>query len=200
MKEKKLCPVCKTKPVKTGKTCGRKCGYAYRGQRQLASGDVADGAAAKDSGEVHDKRDGKWDISIPPQGRIKSLDQLIEHCRIDTAEWAIDRHVINKWEVGAKHPTTGEIIVEPLYQVKAWLVRKKEVVAARAEIEAMRKTAAKWALRPARAPRRTKRGNLLEISITDHHFGSLAWGAETGWEDYDLGIADRTPRGVRDTA
>jgi hypothetical protein len=56
--------------------------------------------------------------------RITSLEQLVSYCKIDLQAWTIEKHVINKWEVGTKHPETGEVIVEPLFQVKAWLARK----------------------------------------------------------------------------
>jgi DNA repair exonuclease SbcCD nuclease subunit len=36
----------------------------------------------------------------------------------------------------------------------------------------------------------TSDDNMLEISIPDLHFGKLAWGAETGWENYDAKIAE----------
>ena len=55
--------------------------------------------------------------------RIKTLDQLIAECKIDLEVWQIERHVINKWEVGAKDDSK-RIVVEPLFQVKAWMVRR----------------------------------------------------------------------------
>lgn len=51
--------------------------------------------------------------------RVKTLDDLIAVCKIELSIWKIDRHVINKWEVGTK--VNDEIITEPLFQVKAWL-------------------------------------------------------------------------------
>lgn len=54
--------------------------------------------------------------------RIKTLEDLIRACDIDLDVWEIERHVINKWEVGAKGATS--LVVEPLFQVKAWLIRK----------------------------------------------------------------------------
>ena len=56
--------------------------------------------------------------------RITTLEQLIEECNIDLREWIIDRHVINKWEVGAKN-SLEEVVVHPLFQVKAWLVKRE---------------------------------------------------------------------------
>lgn len=58
--------------------------------------------------------------------RIKTLAQLIRAAKIDLKAWEIERHVVNKWEVGAKD-SNNNIVVEPLWQVKAWLVRKKPI-------------------------------------------------------------------------
>ncbi len=61
--------------------------------------------------------------------RIKTLEDLIEQCEIDLDEWLIERHVINKWEVGAKFGAKGheEFVVKPLFQVKVWLVKRRPV-------------------------------------------------------------------------
>jgi predicted phosphodiesterase len=59
-------------------------------------------------------------------GRIQTLEQLIAACRIDLETWKIERHVINKWEVGAKD-LNGNIVVEPLFQVKAAMVKRAPV-------------------------------------------------------------------------
>ena len=55
--------------------------------------------------------------------RITTLEQLIEYCDIDLSVWNIDRHVINKWEVGGKFGIKGSEYFElqDLFQVKAWL-------------------------------------------------------------------------------
>jgi len=77
--------------------------------------------------------------------RIISLEQLIEVCKIDLNKWIIYRHQVNKWEVGAKADrkslvfdngvltgkieSDGGLTVEPLFQVKAWMVpREPEAV------------------------------------------------------------------------
>lgn len=74
--------------------------------------------------------------------RIKTIEDAIEAFEIDLEEWVIDKVVINKWEVGAKVAKRhliwengqivegelddpGELKVEPLYQVKIWLSKKK---------------------------------------------------------------------------
>jgi hypothetical protein len=72
--------------------------------------------------------------------RIKSLDDLLEAASVDLSVWIVDHHIINKWEVGAKSVqkdltyakgkaegtiySDGELVIEPLFQVKAWLVRR----------------------------------------------------------------------------
>lgn len=65
------------------------------------------------------------EIGTPKNGRIKTLDELLAVAEVDRRAWEVERFVVNKWEVGAKDPATGEVIVEPLFQVKAWLVRTK---------------------------------------------------------------------------
>ena len=56
-------------------------------------------------------------------GRIRTLDQLLKACQVDLKVWEVERYTVNKWEVGAKDPD-GEIVVTPLFQVKATLRRK----------------------------------------------------------------------------
>jgi hypothetical protein len=63
--------------------------------------------------------------------RITSLDELLAQSQTDLELWEVERHVVNKWEVGAKHPVTGAIIVEPLWQIKAWLKPIKGASSAR---------------------------------------------------------------------
>jgi hypothetical protein len=53
--------------------------------------------------------------------RIISLDDLLELLNYDPDDWRVERHIINKWEVGAKD-ALGNIVIEPLFQVKAWFV------------------------------------------------------------------------------
>ncbi len=57
---------------------------------------------------------------------VKTLDELIKACQVDTAVWEVDRWVANKYEtpmkVGVKGQERPIIVVQ--YQVKAWLIRK----------------------------------------------------------------------------
>lgn len=63
------------------------------------------------------------EIESAPGGRITTLAELLAFCQVDPEKWIVERHVVNKWEVGAKDPN-GQIVVEPLFQVKAWLVQR----------------------------------------------------------------------------
>lgn len=100
-------------------------------------------AAADNDGErTSFKPDGNYAEAQAFGPRIKTLDQLLEICEVDLAAWDVYDYELNKWEVGAKlrHSNlkidqgimTGWIredgmVVEPLYQVKAKLVRNKPI-------------------------------------------------------------------------
>lgn len=120
--------------------------------------------------------------------KVRTLADLVRVCEIDTTEWEVERYVCNKWEVGAKDKA-GDLVTKPLFQVKAWVRRKVVQIAARAEIAAMLADAKKAI--PPRMPiaRAVKGKHLLEIAIPDLHVGKLAWGKETGGENYDIRIA-----------
>jgi hypothetical protein len=81
------------------------------------------GANLKEQNEI---KGDKWTIVLP-KTRIHTLEELIEFCKIDLDVWEVERFIANKWELAAKIGPHGEeeIIVEPLYQIKAFLRRKK---------------------------------------------------------------------------
>jgi hypothetical protein len=56
------------------------------------------------------------EIVLKSKDEIKSLEELIEKCKIDTDKWEISKYVQNYWG-NSKNPH---------WQVKAWLNRKKE--------------------------------------------------------------------------
>jgi hypothetical protein len=133
-------------------------------------------------------------VEFNVKNRITSLDDLVALAKIDLDIWEVERWVSNKWEVGAKD-ANDNIVVEPLYQVKAWLRRKKSpgLDKLRADLVADIKREAK-AYKPGPSKSAKQTGDhLLEIAPVDLHFGKLAWAEESG-EDYDSGIADRVFR------
>ena len=122
---------------------------------------------------------------------ITSLDELVDFFRVDLNEWEIERWSANQWQVGAN--IDGEIVVTPLYQVKAWLRRRTELIAAKDGIkEALEDARAAMKSKPWKiTPRKQSKPkeSLLVMAIMDPHFGKLCWGKETGWEDYNVEIA-----------
>lgn len=141
--------------------------------------------------EVSEVKGDKWTISLP-KTPIHTLEQLLEHCKVDTSAWEVERFICNKWEVGMKD-AAGEPEVIPLFQVKAFLRRKVDVIAVRAEVDALMSLAKDGAPKPPQIKRAflIPSGNMLEVNLTDHHFGKMAWGVETGWENYDTKIAEK---------
>jgi len=181
----RICPGCNTLQTfpERQKACSVACGYKVRGKN-------ADPATSEPKEkEQHEQKGDSWTISLDAT-RIKTLEQLIEHCEVDTRIWEVERFVCNKWEVGAKYDEG--LRIEPLFQVKAWFKKRPNIAAAIDEIASL-KAAAKLAapvLPPIIRPH-TPTGNILELSNYDAHFGKLAWGVETGYSDYDLDIAGK---------
>lgn len=70
-------------------------------------------------------------------GRITTLDELLEFCKVNLSMWQVERYVLNKWETPRKETfkdldyeegkatgyvrDTGLMYVEQLFQVKVWL-------------------------------------------------------------------------------
>lgn len=139
----------------------------------------------------YDEKAGTWEASRVSDVRIHTLGDLLAFFQVDTSVWDVETWTANKWEVGAKN-AARELVVSPLFQVKARFRKKKQTIAVRAEIEAMREEARAFA--PSYPPvsrdnpRWRECPHLLEIAIHDLHMGKLAWAEETG-ENYDLKIA-----------
>lgn len=127
--------------------------------------------------------------------RIKTLAELAEVCEIDTAEWEVYKWKCVAWQTGMKNPETNAPFYSQQFSVSAWMRLKPNVIAAKNEIEELRKRAEKYSPKYAPFVSKTppsKSGNMVEISIVDHHFAGLIWGKETGHGDWDLPIAQRT--------
>jgi hypothetical protein len=112
--------------------------------------------------------------------RIRSIEDLLAFSETDTRIWEVERHVINKWEVGAKDPATGGILTEPLFQLKLWLRRKLAEQRLEQVLQRMLEQFKQAA--PPRAPIKYAAGaqGMLEISIMDLHLGKYCWADETG--------------------
>lgn len=128
----------------------------------------------------------KLDIFLP-KTRIHTLPELLAHCEVDLQEYEVITFVVNKWEMNTKREG-----IAPLFQVKATLKKRVAINNIRKEIELLKDDAKKNGRTPSPVVRSILRsGNLLEINIPDAHFGKLAWGVETGYENYDTSIAEK---------
>ena len=63
---------------------------------------------------IEDITKGTGEVIVNTKEEIKSLDELIEKCKIDTEKWEITKYVQNYWGNGSN----------PHWQVKAWLGKK----------------------------------------------------------------------------
>jgi hypothetical protein len=141
----------------------------------------------------------EWIVSLP-KTRVHTLDELIKFCEVDTALWEVDRFICNKWEVAVKvndGKDISHVETEALYQVKAWLKKKKVQAFILDEIADLKRLAGTYSPSfPAIIKGRSSgpSGNVVEHAMYDHHFGGLIWGKETGGADWDLELADETWR------
>lgn len=134
-----------------------------------------------------------------PQTRIDTLEKLIEHFKVDTSIWVVERFKANAWEMGYKD-SNGKAATQPLYQVTATFVKQQNIVDAKEELESLKTAAKQIASIPKPVIRSdAKTGLMLEINIPDLHLGKLSWNKETGYGNYDTKIAINTFREALDT-
>lgn len=135
---------------------------------------------------IQDEQNGDGRTVTSKGANIRDVQGLIDYCGINTDEWEVDRHIVNKWEVGAKDDE-GKICVTPLYQVKAWLKRKTREIQCR-EIQDAFLAELRSLSKP--KPRLSVKGDyMFELAIFDHHLGKFCWSPEVG-NDYDCNIAE----------
>lgn len=127
-----------------------------------------------------------------------SVDDIVELFEIDTTIWEPYHVQPNIWQMGAKHPETGEILVEDLYQTKVRFRRKPEATAQQlvdgllADIRADTEGRTRVRVEPSR-PNGDDELHMLEADLFDAHLNKLSWAVETG-ENYDTKIAERRVR------
>lgn len=120
---------------------------------------------------------------VSTSAQIRTLDQLLKFCRVDLDKWKVAKHVVNSW---------GSFENEN-FQVKAWLKEKDPEKDPEQIVRDIIATAKEYApkYKPIEYKTLPNEGNLLEISLYDHHFGQLSWSDETGYDSYDLKIAEK---------
>lgn len=123
------------------------------------------------------------------QRQPRDPQDLIRAAGMNPDDWYVASQTVNTWEIGAKHPQTGEILVEPLFQTKVRLEPLGEVQgmvkAVRELIDELKEASP---ILPNMDYEPKKEGHLLEIAIPDLHLGKYAKASETG-EDYNIEIA-----------
>lgn len=126
-----------------------------------------------------------------PLDHVRTLEQLLAACDVDTDVWKVKDALINKWDVTSWKSGFAETVQN--WQVKARLERDLQFVKEKAVGEIFQKMTRDY-IPPVlkmdtwRKAENEYEKNLLEISIFDLHIGKLAWGGET-FENYDVKIA-----------
>lgn len=134
--------------------------------------------------------------------RIQSQEEFVKKYKIDLQEWDVAEFRISYHEVAHSEKAIGEstnwsrengdMDVEVLTHIKAILKPKSDVRTAKREFANLVDNALKYAPKiKAIKYKLPKAGHLLEPCIVDHHFGRESWGEETGYDDYDLKIANK---------
>ena len=127
-----------------------------------------------------------------PPNHIKTLNQLLDRADVDLEEWRVERHIVNKWDVTSFQD--GQPYTWENFQVKATLVRRKEVTAAINFSKIFKDLAENYSPKPIdpvllpKSSEKNVENNLLEVSLFDLHIGKLGWAGEVG-ENYDTKIA-----------
>lgn len=129
---------------------------------------------------------GTADLSRTTHRPVRTLDELIAVCDIDTTVWEVETWTANTWESAAKQ-ADGSLVAKTLYQVKAKLRR---IVVTPHSVAAGILDALRAKVKPLRSAlyRPTASGYLYVATFGEPHLGKRAWAPETG-EDYDLQIA-----------
>lgn len=140
------------------------------------AGGVVDSAGVQIKTEV----EGPNQNIVTTSSHIRTLDQLLAYTRVDLNVWEITKHVVNSWGSDSNEN----------FQVKAWM-RLRDGINEINELDALIEEAKQYApvYPPIVRSNRPDSGYMFELSIYDHHFGQLAWGEETGGNDYNLDIS-----------
>lgn len=127
---------------------------------------------------------------------IRTLDELLAAAKVDLSIWEVDRHEINQWQTARKNrdmkmvyedgkssgyiDDRGGMHVEPLWQVKCWLRRRKPLEVAIAGL--LKQMEEKAPLLPAiKYPTKRKLDPKIafELSIKDPHVGMQSYKGES---------------------
>jgi hypothetical protein len=137
-------------------------------------------------------------LSFDCKHRVKTLEDALKYADVDTSVWRVKSWEVTSYETGmkvAKYDPQGRKLSETpktthLWRVKLSLERRNPKAFDDAADAVFRRMASHSPAYP-KIPRASKKSPcLLEIDLSDVHFGKLAWAPETG-QDYDLKIAEK---------
>tara|TARA_R100001082_G_C4357438_1_gene157591 strand:+ start:100 stop:1386 length:1287 start_codon:yes stop_codon:yes gene_type:complete len=127
-------------------------------------------------------------VYVENSNRVKSIDDLIKHCKIDLNEWEINKYDIGTYEVTGfdkdNNPTTVT-----MYRMKAWLTRIKPELNLKIVKKQLKEDLADLSPKVERKKRDRndkKDKYLLEISAFDLHLGKIG----IKGDEYSLEIAE----------
>lgn len=114
--------------------------------------------------------------------KIKTLDDLLKFSEIDLNIWQVTKIITNTWG-NEKYPC---------YQIKAWL-NKKDIKKVNVKETCKNIVDSIKDYSPISVIEREtlKDACMLEVALVDHHLGKMAWGKETGQQNYDIKIAEK---------
>jgi hypothetical protein len=133
-------------------------------------------------------------VSVP---RIMSDKDLLDFLGVDMREWEVVKVVYGKsegyrkdrevrWEVvdgkvkSGYVNDSGALLIKPLFSVKVWLRKKVEEIAARNEVELLKKEAIAYAPKFKKITYPKLKGFLYEIAMPDLQLGRLVMAEEAG--------------------
>lgn len=122
-------------------------------------------------------------IQANPTSTIRSLEDLLEACKVDQDAYDVSRGEINKWEV-----MSDKSGLTPLFQVKARLTRK---ALTREEVLKTFKSASEAYKNYPKIPKArpipaSAKGTMVEFALPDLHLGKLAWTRETSHGNWNV--------------
>jgi len=124
--------------------------------------------------------------------KISTVEELLEHAKIDLAIWEVAEVKVNNWEVAGKRKVSaGRNSIETLWKTPCRQIsvklKRKAPKSVQEAILALTKRMPQAKAR--KAGRRRAAKHLVEFSLYDCHLGKLCWSKQTGSDDYDLEIA-----------
>lgn len=134
------------------------------------------------------------EVSSPLSKEPLSVEEITALFKIDTDVWEAYHVTPNVWQMGAKHPETGEILKADLYQTKVRFRRKPGATLEEFGAELLADFRHRAKRRPRSSPSvihfRGSEKFALEPDLFDIHIAKYAWKEETG-DDYDSDITER---------